>query len=154
MNSIFIWVLRIIIVGLYVYHYYRYSIAKKMDPSIALKFNLRSKIELIVVALANLVLIMYPVQSEQDKGVAVFIGSILLIITFYQLGRMVLVGRKLLFAKQHMFECRLINRKSLSKGKFSFSLKGGTVDVRFPIGDMEYVMQVLSGAYRRHKHKK
>ena len=152
-NLVALWGVRTITILFYIYTYYKYTRAKQLDNTLTLKFNLRSKIEVYGLLALNVIGLVY--QPPKDSvGVYVFIASALLLVTYFSLERIVVVGRKILFARFLAFDVKQISRNEYKRGRFMFNIKGGTVKVWFPLTDTENLMQMLSGNYRRSRKQK
>ncbi|AMC93118.1 hypothetical protein AOC36_03755 [Erysipelothrix larvae] len=141
-----------LIVGFYVFQYFKFNQAKRYDETLKLTLNKRSLIEVVVVALINIAFIVYPV-SESVEGILLFVGIVMMLYTFFHTYRYVGIGKKLIFAQQHAFDIRQITKKSYEKGKFVFVIRDTPVSVRYPIADINLVMERLSGRKPR-KNKK
>lgn len=152
-NVVVFWSLHIITGILYLYGYFKFKKAKRLDDTLEIKFNTRSKIEFYGIALLNAVGFVYQPTKEM-VGVANFMLAPLLLLTYLSLERIVVVGRRILYTKFLAFDIRLIKSKEYKKGTFTFKIRDGVIKVRLPLTDPGYMMQMLSGSYRKPRSKK
>lgn len=152
-NQIMYYLVKLFIPLLYLYAYLKFKRAKSLDKTLLLKMNIRSKIETYSIAFLSLTFIAYPLAKDL-MPLGVLIGALLILLVYFNLERMVFVGRKVIYAKFMAFELRAINKRYYTKGHFEFYLKGGKVKVLYPVSDMNRTMETLSGSYRRGGKRK
>lgn len=152
-NQIMYYLIKVFIPLLYLYGYAKYKRAKSMDNTLQFKLNIRSKVETYLIAFLAVTFVAYPFGKEL-MPLGVLIGALLFLLVYFNLERMVFVGRKVIYTKFMAFEVRAINKRYYTKGHFEFYLKGGKVKVLFPVSDMDRIMETLSGSYRRGGKRK
>lgn len=151
-NRVVFWGLHLVTGFLYLYAVFRFMSAKRIDDTLKIEMNLRSKIEFFGIVILNVVGFLYQPTKEM-VGFTNFLLAPLLLLTYLSLDRMVVVGRRILYTKFLAFDIRLIKSKEYVKGKFTFKIKDGVIKVRLPITDPELLMQSLSGSYRKQRGK-
>ena len=152
-NKVVFWGLHVITGVLYLYGLIRFLSAKRIDDTLKVEMNLRSKIEFFGIVALNAAAFVYQ-PTKETVGVANFMLAPLLLLTYLSLERMVVVGRRILYTKFLAFDIRHIKSKEYKKGLFTFKIRDGVIKVRFPITDPDYLMQMLSGSYRKSRSSK
>lgn len=153
LNQTLYYLIMVLLPLAYTYTYFKFKRAKDFDNTLKLKLNLRSKIETYLLIALSIGYIVYPVKPEA-YGVAVFIGAFIFLLVYFNMERLTIVGRKVIFTKFLAFEVKAINKRYYAKGRFEFYLRGGKVKVLLPVADMDYVMETLSGSTRRNRRNK
>ncbi|QIK69861.1 hypothetical protein G7062_05945 [Erysipelothrix sp. HDW6C] len=146
MSVIVVIIAKLVIAVLYGFEFMRYNRAKRLDNTIKVKFDIRSWIEVIVVGGLNIGLMVYP-NVEQNVVFLTFYAFVMLAVTFFHTRRLVVIGKKVIFILEHSFKLTDLSRVTYEKGVMKFLIKGQAFKLRLPLGDMEYVMQRLSGKY-------
>ncbi len=148
-NQIILIAIKVFTVILYGYTYYKFKRAQALDNTLKFKLKGRGFVEFYLFLILN-ILFVAMVSLDKDKaGFFVFIGAILFIFTYLNLERLVMVGRKVVFARFLAFDMRQIKRKTYERGKLTFYFPNGSVSVRFPVADIGLAMQMLSGSGKR-----
>lgn len=147
LNQIVLFSIKVLTVIIYGYTYLKYKSAKGLDPTLKFVLKGRSMIEFYLMLVVN-VLFMFTSHKAETAGFYVFVGAILFLITYIHLERILAVGRKVLFTRMLAFDIRQIKKRTYQRGKFTFYIQNGKVDVRLPVADMTVVMQMLSGRRR------
>ena len=147
LNQIVLFSIKVLTVIMYGYTYLKYKSAKGLDPTLKFVLKGRSMIEFYLMLVVN-VLFMFTSHKVETAGFYVFVGAILFLITYIHLERILAVGRKVLFTRMLAFDIRQIKKRTYQRGKFTFYIQNGKVDVRLPVADMTVVMQMLSGRRR------
>lgn len=88
---------------LFAFAFMKFNQAKKMDNTLKMKLKGRSFLEFYLMIILSLAYVVYPVK-EEFMGQAVFIGAFIFLFSYLMLERLVIVGRKLIFAKMFAFE--------------------------------------------------
>lgn len=143
-NQYIVWAQRAAIIMFYLYQIYRFNIAKRYDKTIRFKIKGIGLLEFGGLVIINAVFFFYPVD-DSTSSVMMIVGLILILATFFQLRRIVACGRKVLYAVEHAFDLRQIQKTTLERNILTFYIKSSSVRVRFPIGDMDAIMESLSG---------
>lgn len=146
-NQIVLFSIKVLTVIMYGYTYLKYKSAKGLDPTLKFVLKGRSMVEFYLMLVVN-VLFMFTSHKAETAGFYVFVGAILFLITYFHLERILAVGRKVLFTRMLAFDIRQIKKRTYQRGKFTFYIQDGKVDVRLPVADMTVVMQMLSGRRR------
>lgn len=147
LNQIVLFSIKVLTVIMYGYTYLKYKSAKGLDPTLKFVLKGRSMIEFYLMLVVN-VLFMFTSHKVETAGFYVFVGAVLFLITYIHLERILAVGRKVLFTRMLAFDIRQIKKRTYQRGKFTFYIQNGKVDVRLPVADMTVVMQMLSGRRR------
>lgn len=147
------YIVKAAILVIYVYAFLKLNKAKRVDSGLAFKMDLRSKIELGVTLIANILFIAFK-ATRGNATYLVLVGGILVFFTYLQLGRLVLVGNHTVYTKYLSFDARLITSKSYEKRVLTFSLRGGSVEVKHPLGDVTFVMQQMMRAVKKGKRSR
>lgn len=151
-NKILYYGIKVFLVLILSYTYYKFKRAKTLDDTLTFRVKGRGMIAFYLSLLLSLAYIAYPANDE-TLGVALFLGSFVFLYVYLSMERLVFVGRKLIFAKFLAFEVRHVNKFAYQKGLFEFFIRGGRVKVRFPVGDMNYVLEMLSGVRQRNRKR-
>ena len=145
LNQIVLILVKIAIVIIYIFTYYKFKVTKRVDETLKFRLNLRSKIEFYGLAILNVVFILATPNAKETAGIYVIVGGVLFVFSFLHLERLVIVGRKIIFARFLAFEVRKIKRKVYERSKFTFYISNGSVYVKWPVSDMTTTMEMLSG---------
>lgn len=147
------YIIKAAILVIYVYAFLKLNKAKRVDSGLTFKMDLRSKIELGVTLIVNVLFIAFKATLD-NATYLVLIGGVLTFFTYIQLGRMVLIGNHTVYTKYLSFDARQITSKSYDKRVLSFSLKGGSVDVRQPLCDVPFVLQNMTRTVKKAKRSR
>lgn len=145
-NTIAVWVAKFAIGFLYLFEYMRYNRAKRMDSTIAFKLNKRSWIETAVVLILNISLFVYPMTST-NTPILTFASLAMLVITYFHTRRFIMLGKKVVFLLEHPFLVKDLSKVTYEKGMMKFLIKNQAFKIRLPLGDMDTIMNRLSGKY-------
>lgn len=145
-NTMFIIIIRFIIVAIYMLILNKYLKARKMDPSLKFKFDLRSLIELVVVTGINIGIITMPI-TPGTQSLILLGGQVMIVATYFHLRRLVVFGKKVVFLLEHAFLISDVKNFKYKKGKMTFLVKNVALSIRFPLADMNYIRERLSGKY-------
>lgn len=146
MQPYFIIFIRIVIVVLYGMTYNKYKKAQRMDSDMKMKFDFRSLLELALVTGINVGLIVMPI-NENTNNILLIGGQIMIVVTYLHLRRIVVFGKKVVYFLENPFLISDMKSFKYNKGKMTFLIKGTPLSIRFPLSDMNYVHERLSGKY-------
>lgn len=143
-NAAIIWIARFAIIALFMFMGLKYNRAKKLDNTIKFHFNLRSWIEIIIVVGLDLFFIAYPV-TQSSEPILLIAGVVGLTLTYMHTRRYIAIGKKVIFIMEASFHIRDISRVKYEKGKMTFLIKNVPFHLRFPLIDMDYLEERVSG---------
>ncbi|CAM3610796.1 hypothetical protein ERUR111494_02980 [Erysipelothrix urinaevulpis] len=141
---------KLILLALLVIVSYKISRAKKTDPSIELKLNLRSWVELFVVVALDL-FVLVSKANEANSFKLMILGQVMIVVTFLHTRRYVFVGKNMIYLLEHMFLTKHVSHVRYEKGKLMLAIQGTEVKVRLPLADVEYIQERFSG--KRYQKK-
>jgi len=147
-NQIVLIAIKVMLVVLYGYTYYRFKRAQTMDNTLKLKLKGRGLIETVVIAGLNVLFLTTP-HHKETAGLYVFLGAILFFLTYLHLERIMAVGRKVIYARFLAFDMRQVKRNTYSKGKLTLYFPKGSMYVRLPVTDMNETMTLLTRSGRK-----
>ena len=124
--------------------YYKAARAKKLDPTLEYKMDMRSRVEFIVVILFDLFVIV--AQASGDKEIyLVLFGQLMIVITFFHTKRYVFAGKNILYMLEHPFYVKDVQQVYYEKGIFHLTIRNTATKVRLPVGDVDYLLERFSG---------
>lgn len=131
----------VILIGLAMF---KASRAKKLDPTIAFKMNKRSWIEFTLIFVLDIfVLISFP---NEDKHLAyVFLGQVMIVLTFLNTKRYVFAGKKYFYMIEHVFNEKDVRNLRYKNGVLHLKIRNQSTKVRLPIADVDYLLERFAG---------
>lgn len=148
LNQIILIALKVMLVLLYGYTYYRFKRAQTMDTSLKLKLKGRGLVEVALIGGLNTLFLIIP-HHQEDAGFYVFLGAILFFLTYLHLERIMAVGRKVIYARFLAFDMRQVKRHTYEKGKLTLYFPNGSMYVRLPVTDINETLILLTRSGRR-----
>lgn len=149
-NTVFIIIIRFVIIAIYMLILNKYLKARKMDPNLKFRFDIRSIAELVLVSGINLAVLALPINSSTSTFILLG-GQVMIVVTYFHLRRIVVFGKKVAFLLEHSFLIPDIKNFKYKKGKMTFLIKNVPLSIRFPLADMNYLHERLSGKYYKKK---
>ena len=119
--------------------------AKQLDKSLKIKLNLSSWIQIILVIVLDIFVLVSSGKTETQTLILIIVGEMMIVVTFFVGKRITLVGKDVLFIKEHSFRVTDITNVSYEKGKLTLSIQGTPVHTRFPIFHKETFLERFSG---------
>lgn len=147
-NAIMAYVGKITIAIMYFLVFTKLNKARKYDPTVTLRFDTRSWIEVIVVGVLNIAAILYPVNLE-DASPSVMLVFVALVLTALHTRRIAAYGKKVIFILEHSFYIKDVSKVKYEKGLMRFTIKGRAFKLRFPLANMDLLLEKLSGRSKR-----
>ena len=149
-NMVFIIIIRFVILAIYMLILNKFLKARKMDPNMKFKFDLRSLVEIVLVSAINLAILALPI-NDSTRTFVLLGGQVMIVLTYFHLRRIVVFGKKVAFLLEHSFLISDIKNFKYKKGKMTFLIKNVALSIRFPLADMNYLHERLSGKYYKKK---
>ena len=140
--------IKVLLVIIYLIAYMKISKARKMDPEMQIVFYTRSKVEVVVITLMN-VLVFFVPMKDASSNYLLILGQVMLVMTYYHFNRYVLFGRKNAYLLEHHFRLTDLKSFTYSHGVMKVVIKGKGLKVRFPIGNMKLLEERLQGKRRK-----
>ena len=147
-NAIMAYVGKFTIAVMYFIVFNKLTKARKHDPTVTLRFDTRSWVEVIVVGLLNIAAILYPVNAE-DATFSTMLVFVALVFTALHTRRIVAYGKKVIFILEHSFYIKDVTKVKYEKGLLRFTIKGRAFKLRFPLANMDLLLEKLSGRSKR-----
>lgn len=156
MLLIMYWVTKVLLVLLYLYDFYQFQKAKRVDPTIKLQFSMANKIEGVLFLGLTAVYVVLPRSADVNiQNLMVFSGAILFLLVYLQANRVVALGRHAIFAKQLCFNLADVSDVDWPKGVLRFKIRNVEFKIRVPMIDKTIFLQKTAGrVIRNHRRKK
>lgn len=126
--------------------------AKQLDKSLKIKLDFLSWVQVLGVIALDILVLVSSGKTETQNVMLILAGELMIMITFFVGKRITLVGKDVLFIKEHSFRITDVSNVYYEKGKLTLSIQGTPVHTRFPIFHKETFLERFSGKQFRKEN--
>lgn len=137
-------VVKIVLSIILVMELYKVLRARKLDSTLKIKLDFRSKVETGLILGLDILILFYRPQ-ETTELFFVLGGQLMILLTFIYSRRLVFVGQNNLYLLQLNFLITDVTKVSYDKLNLSLKIQNNDIKVRLPISAKDYLMERFSG---------
>ena len=143
MNVFFIYLIRFILVAIYMITLFKINKSKMIDKTVKIKFDFISIAEILLVLIINLGFFIIPIEKLNVIYGSVM-SNVMIFVTYFHLRRMMFVGKKIFYFRENSFLITDVSHFKYESGRLSFRLKNHPFKVRRPLSHLAYLMEGMS----------